>query len=236
MIAKHNQLLFNICLVLAAYWSLGWYIPGVILSVTLSVFSILVGVAIIVKYFQGWAGVLFRGDRSKEHAHAHLGAIGIPAIAASVVYGGLFTLFWNLAGNPPDWLGTPTSNFSRLLLVGGCVALYLTPDDQRDKLSLTSTIWLMILLVTAMLSAFLLGAYVNEERPTFMSRPASWTECPMSRPLWAATSSHYYHGPESPWRDLVKPRGCFATEAEAQLAGFRPVFRLNVKKVKKSKT
>lgn len=233
---KHNQLLFNICLGLAAYWSLGWYVPGVVLSVTLSVFSVLVGIAIVVKYFEGWSGVLFRGDRSRDHAHAHLGAIGIPAIAASVVYGGVFTLFWNLAGNPPDWLGTPTSNFSRLLLVGGCVALYLTPDDQRDKLSLPSTIWLMILLVTAMISAFLLGAYVNEDRPRFSLRASHSPECPASRPLWAATGSRYYHGPESPWRALIHPRGCFETEDEAQMAGFIPAPRLNVKKLKKPKT
>lgn len=225
-----NRLLFNIGVALAAYWSLGWYVPGVILSVTLSVFSVLVGVAIIVRYFGGLTGVLFRGERSKDHAHAHLGAIGIPAIAASVVYGGLFTLAWNIAGNPPDWLGTPTSNFSRLLLVAGCVALYLTPDDQRDKLSLPSTIWLMILLITAMISAFLLGAYVNEDRPRYMWRPAHWSVCSENRPLWAATGSNYYHGPDSPWRALVRPRGCFETEKEAQLAGFRPPFRLNVKK------
>lgn len=220
MSIPRNRLLFNICLGLAAYWSLGWYVPGVILSTTLAVFSLLCGLAIIFKYFEGWYGVLFRGDRSAEHARAHLGAIGIPGIAASVVYGGLFTLSWNIAGQPPDWLGTPASNFSRLLLVASCVALYMTPDDQRDRLSLPSSIWLTILMITAVVTAFILGAYAgDDQRPEL--RPISWTLCPPDRPFWVATHSPYFHSEQSPWRALVKPRRCFKSGDEAQKEGFK---------------
>lgn len=217
-----NQLLINICVALAAYWTLGWYVPGAILSVTLSVFAVLVGLAIIFKYFQGWYGVLWKGERSPEHKRAHLGAIGIPGVAASVVYGGVFTLLWNLFGQPPDWLGTPASNFSRLTLVASCVALYMTPDDLRGKYSLPSQVWLIILFVTATITAYLLGAYV-EDRPQFsVIRPAHWAECTREKPVWIASGSKYYHGPDSPWRELVRARGCFATAEEARVAGFLP--------------
>lgn len=229
-----NQFLINICLGLAAYWSLGWYIPGPILSVSLSVFAVLVGLAIIFKYFQGWYGVLWRGERSPEHRMAHLGAVGIPAVAASVVYGGVFTLCWNIAGTPVDWLGTPTSNFSRVLLVAGCVALYLTPDDERGKYSLPSQVWLIILFITAVISAFLLGTYVGEDRPRFVVRPAHWAECTSEQTVWVASGSKYYHGPESPWRDLVKARGCFVSAEEARVAGFLPAPVLT-SKLRKSK-
>lgn len=226
---KHNPLLMSVGIALAAYWSLGWYVPGVLLSTCLSIFSVLVGVAILFKYIQGFIGVLFWGHRSLAEDGAHLAALGIPAIAAAIVWGGTFTLSWNIAGQPPEWLGTPASNFSRFLLVAGCIALYFTPDAQRDKLSLNSVAWLLIIMATAILTAFFLGAYMGDSN-RLNWRPAYWTYCGPGRPLWAATHSRYYHSLDSPYRRLVKARGCFETEEEAQAAGFIPVPRLNVKK------
>lgn len=220
----NNRLLTAIILALAAYWSLGWYIPGAFLSITLSIFSVLAGLAITVRYFQGVYGVIVRGDRSDDGDGAHLAAIGIPAIAASIVYGGMFTLAWNLAGAPQEWLGTPASNFSRVLLVSGCIALYLTPDVQRERLSLPSVIWLVILGATAVLAAFLLGAYVGQDKLIDINRirAVSLPVCEDSRPIWVASNSTLFHGPDSPWHDRIVPRRCFATPLEAVLAGFHP--------------
>lgn len=159
-----NKLIFIVFVLLGAYWSLGWYVPGLWLSTTLAIFSVLVGLAIVVKYFRGVYRVLIKGARSEDEDGAHLAALGIPAIASSVVYGGMFTLAWNLAGQPPDWLGTPASNFSRLLLVLGCVAFYFTPDIQRQQLKLSSVVWLVVIMTTAVLSAFILGLYVSNDR------------------------------------------------------------------------
>lgn len=215
-----NKLLSLITLALAVYWTLGWYVPGLWLSTTLSIFSILVGLAILIKYFRGVYRVLIKGERSGEDDGAHLAALGIPAIAASIIFGSMFTLSWNLAGQPPDWLGTPASNFSRLLLVGGCVAFYFTPDVQKQRLSLPSVIWLLLIMTTAVLSAFILEAYVGDTRLINM-RPISYPLCPPDRPVWVASNSRFYHDSnDSPWVLKIVPRRCFATEAEAIEAGF----------------
>lgn len=220
-----NRLLFIITLALAGYWSLGWYVPGLWLSTTLAIFSVLVGLAIVIKYFRGVYGVLIKGDRSDDEDGAHLAALGIPAIAASVVYGGMFTLAWNLVGQPPDWLGTPASNFSRLLLVLGCVAFYFTPDVQRTRLKLSSVIWLVVIMTTAVLSAFVLGLYVSNEKLIDLNnvRPASYPSCGMDRPYWVAANSSYFHFAEtSPWAPRIVPRRCFTSPEEAEAAGFIP--------------
>ena len=220
-----NPLLALTLLSLAAYWSIGWYIPGIILSSSMSVFSILIGAAIIVRYSSGFYHVLFEGARSEREDGAHLAALGIPSIAASIVWGGVWTLSWNISGQPDAWLGTPASNFSRVLLIAGCIALYLTPDVQRQRLSLPGVMWLAAILVTAVFTAFILGAYVGNDpvQSMFRGYRVSHPLCPADRPLWAASHSNLYHGPDSPYRATVKPRMCFATHQEARAGGFRPV-------------
>lgn len=218
-----NKLLFVVTVLLGAYWSLGWYVPGLWLSTTLAIFSVLVGLAIVVKYFRGVYRVLIKGARSEDEDGAHLAALGIPAIASSVVYGGMFTLAWNLAGQPPDWLGTPASNFSRLLLVLGCVAFYFTPDIQRQQLKLSSVVWLVVIMTTAVLSAFILGLYVSNDRLIDVNRirPITYPACPEDRPYWVASSSGYFHFAEtSPWAPKIIPRRCFTSPEEAVAAGY----------------
>lgn len=217
-----NPLLTLTIVSLAAYWSIGWYIPGVILSSSMSMFSILIGAAIIVRYSSGFYHVLFQGARSEREDGAHLATLGIPSIAASIVWGGVFTLCWNIAGQPDHWLATPMSNFSRVLLIAGCIALYLTPDVERERLSLPGVMWLAAILITAVFTAFILGAFVGNDTVQSMFR-VSYPACPAERPLWAASHSNLYHGPDSPYRDQVKPRMCFATTEEARAEGFRPV-------------
>lgn len=161
---RQNHLLASVFCALLAYWVLGALIPGYVLSVGLGVFSILIGLAILIRYSRGMYGVLIMGERSPEGDGAHLAVIGIPAIAGAIVYGGLFTLSWNLAGQPSEWLATPASNFSRLLLTLGCIALYLTPDVDKQKLQLPGLVWLVTIVVSAIVTAFLLGTYVGTDR------------------------------------------------------------------------
>lgn len=217
---KNNPLLAITLLSLAGYWSVGWLIPGIILSSSLSVFSILIGAAILVRYSTGFYQVLFHRARSEREDGAHLAALGIPSIAASIVWGGLFTLSWNIAGQPEHWLATPASNFSRVMLIAGCIALYLTPDVQKERLSLPGVMWLAAIMLTAVFTAFILGAYVGNDAVNGLFSRASYPQCPHNRPFWAASNSGMYHGPDSPYRDMVRPRMCFATEEEAQGAGF----------------
>lgn len=219
---RDNHLLAVTILGMAGYWTLGWLVPSFILSSSLSVFAILIGAAILWRYSSGVYRVLILGERSRAEDGAHLAALGIPSIAAAIVWAGLFTLAWNLSGQPEHWLGTPVYNFSRLLMVGGCVALYLTPDVQRERLSLPGIMWLLAIVVTAVFTAFVLGAYVGSDgvRELFRGYRASYPTCPSDRSVWVASSSSLYHTETSPYRMLVVPRRCFATPEEAESAGF----------------
>lgn len=216
-----NRILALTLLGFTLYWSLGWYIPSVILSSSMAVFSVLIGAAILVKYAAVFWAVVVRGVRSDQGDGAHLAAIGVPSIAASIVYGGLYVLAWNAAGQPETWLCTPAANFSRLLLIGGCVALYLTPDVQRDRLSLPAVMWLAAILLTAVFTAFVLGAYVGSDTVRGLFRPLTVSQpfCPPEMPFWEASSSSYVHGPDSPYRQLVRPRMCFRTAEKARSLG-----------------
>ena len=222
-----NGLLSGILLFLAAYWSLGWYVPGFLLSVSMSILSVLVGFAILWGHFNGFVGVLFRKDRDPSGSGAHLAAISIPGIALSVIYGGFWTLAYNLAGQPQDWLGTPASNFSRVILVASCIGLYFTPDIRHHKVPISNLIWLAVLFVTASMTAFILGLYVQ---PGFVVvdsgggvRPIAYPTCPDDRPVWVASNSMYFHiADESTWAPRVIPRRCYKTPEEAVAAGFEP--------------
>jgi hypothetical protein len=52
--------------------------------------------------------------------------------------------------------------------------------------------------------------------------PVSKYDCPAKAPIKGNESSMIYHVPASPWYDATTPEQCFATEAGAKAAGFRP--------------
>lgn len=221
-----NMLLALTLTFLLAYWSVGWLVPPLVLSLSLAVFSMIIGGAVLVRYASLFWRVLVRGERSGKDDGAHLAALGIPSIGAAIVWGGMFTLLWNINWQPDHWLGTPVSNFSRVLLSAGCVSLFLTPDVERQRLALPGVIWLAAIGITAVVAAFALGAYVGSDGRVPFARPfmrADFPSCPVGRPVWGARWSMYYHTEASPYRAQVLARRCFLSEEEAQAAGFQPV-------------
>lgn len=224
MTVKNPLLVFTVA-ALAAYWSIGWYVPNVIFSVAFSVLSFLMGAAISRVYGEAFFNVLFRRERSGEGDGAHLGVLGVFSIALSFIWSGVFTLTWNLMGQPDTWLGTPPSNFSRLLLIAGCVSLYFAPSVTKQRVSIPSVAWLVIALATAASAGLAVGLFVGQNDVGGLFRPshANFSTCPWDKPYWVASSSQTYHGPDSPYRMLMAPRRCFGTEEEAVAAGFKAV-------------
>ena len=219
----NNSLLLILLGFMAIYWLFGWYIPNILLSGTVSIFSVLIGIAVTYRYSRGVYSVLVRGVRSQGEDNAHLGALGIPAVAAGVVYGGLYNLVWNYMGTPPEWIGTPMSNFGRVLMAVGFVGLFFSPDAARHRITLSSAAWAISILLTAVIVAFLMGARVGSEVQPIrrflygVNHPV----CPIDQPIMG-TVGRIYHTLDSPYRSLSKPRVCFATEGDARRAGFRP--------------
>lgn len=220
-----NPLLIFTVLALAAYWSIGWYVPNVIFSVAFSVLSFVMGAAICRIYGEAFFNVLVRRERSSDGDGAHLGVLGVFSIALSFIWSGGFTLIWNLMGQPDTWLGTPASNFSRALLIAGCVCLYFAPSVTKQKVSIPSVTWLVIAVAAAFSAGFAVALYVgqNDVGGLFRSSHANYSTCPWDKPYWVGSSSQTFHGPESPYRMLIAPRRCFGSEQEAIAAGYTAV-------------
>lgn len=224
----NNSLLLILLGFMSLYWLFGWYIPNLLLSGTVSIFSVLIGIAVIYRYSIGVYRVLWKGERSDRGDGAHLAALGIPALAAGVVYGGAFNLIWTWMGNPETWIGTPMSNFGRVLQAIGFVGLFFSPDASRHRVSLSGAVWAISILMTAVIVAFLMGARLAGGEMAPIRRfiyGVHYPVCPADQPV-IGTTTKVYHDEASPYRDLIKPRTCFATVKEAEKAGFRPP-RLN---------
>lgn len=220
-----NPLLLFTIGALTAYWTLGWYVPNNIFSVAFSVLSFLMGAAISWVYGRAFFNVLFRRERSADGDGAHLGVLGVFSIAASFIYSGIFTLAWNVVGQPDTWLGTPLSNFSRLLLIAGCIALYFAPNIVEQRVRVPTLTWAIIAIITAASAGIAVGLYIgqNDIGGMFRHASSSYSTCPKDKPYWVGSSSQTYHGPSSPYRMLMAPRRCFATEDDALAAGFKPI-------------
>lgn len=221
---KNPLLLFTVA-ALTAYWTAGWYVPNTIFSVAFSVLSFLMGSAISWVYGRAFVNVLFHRERSTDGDGAHLGVLGVFSIAASFIYGGGFTLAWNLVGQPEGWLGTPASNFSRLLLIVGCVCLYFAPNVVEQRVRVPTLTWAVIAILTAASAGIAVGLYIgqNDLGGVFRTSSSNYSTCPSDKPYWVGSSSQTYHGPESPYRMLIAPRRCFGSEEEAVEAGFKAI-------------
>jgi hypothetical protein len=64
------------------------------------------------------------------------------------------------------------------------------------------------------------GGTANGDESTYA--PVSRYDCPAKAPIKGNESSMIYHVPESRYYDATTPEQCFATEAAARAAGFRP--------------
>jgi hypothetical protein len=64
------------------------------------------------------------------------------------------------------------------------------------------------------------GGTANADESTYA--PVSRYDCPAKAPIKGNESSMIYHVPASPWYSRTTPEQCFATEAGAKVAGYRP--------------
>lgn len=226
-----NSLALGSALGLALYWSVGYLITDPYLSVAISVWLLLTGGLTLLSYAEGAFRVVVLGERDTEGHGGHWAAYGMFLLALGSVYGGIFNLAWVIAGvvagtDPPmSWLGTPQSNFGRILMGVGFAFIWRSPEPTRGAGRNASTLMLIAVGSIAITVAFFAGTMVKQPVPGLtvpvINFAADRPTCPADRPVWG-TRAGIYHTPESAYRRLMSPDRCFRDIGEAQRAGFRP--------------
>lgn len=225
---RDNRLLLGSLIAVTLYWVVGILTPNPYVSSVSSLMLLIAGAMTLYRYVPVTYDIVARGQRAEGvDETGHRAVYGTTLLAAGSFYVGLFGLLWVYFGQPQDWLGTPSSGFGRAMMAAGFWLMYTSPDANRDDIRLPNPFWLAAFIAVAVLAAFFAGTRVQGQDDDFSwrflqlhgdDRPV----CPRSRPIWGS-SSHRYHGTDSPYRDLVIPIRCFEDEKEARAAGFSPV-------------
>lgn len=226
----NNRLLLGIVLSLVVYWLSGEFMPATTFSAAVSVFLMVAGVAALARFSSAAWSIVIHQRRSDEDDGGHWAAIGVTALAAGAVYAGGFNLVWLVNGQPMSWIGTPGSNLGRGLMAAGFLCLFLSPDTARNRISLPSVLWLVVIGTTMTATAFMLGTQFSPDpragtlwvEPVIPSLAGpTYPQCPPARDVWGVASSKLYHTTDSPYRPLITPDRCFTNAGEAERAGYR---------------
>jgi len=224
-----NRLLLVFASAIALYWLGGLFIPSLIFSTTVSLFLLIFGGITFLRYAPSSFEILFKGIRNEDAEGSHLAALGVTSLALGSVYVGLWSLTWNMYGQPLSWISTPSSLFGRGMMGLGFLLLFISPDVSRKGLKLPEGFLIICLAIIALMVAFFMGTKFDNQRTTVIApnsyavlAPTDSPGCTKDRPIMGNVSGSrkIYHMPSSPYRSTTYPERCFATEDEAKENGF----------------
>jgi len=224
-----NRLLLVFASAIALYWLGGLFIPSIIFSTVVSLFLLIFGGITFLRYAPSSFEILFKGVRNEDAEGSHLAALGVTSLALGSVYVGLWSLTWNMYGQPLTWISTPSSLFGRGMMGLGFLLLFISPDVSRKGLKLPDGFLIICLAIIALMIAFFMGTRFDNQQSmaappntyAFVSREDR-SGCTKERPIFGNVngSRKIYHVPSSPHRASTFPERCFATEEEALENGF----------------
>lgn len=157
-----NYLLLSMVIGLSAYFVVDDYIISPAVNSGFALLGMLLGGAIVVRYLPGLWDVLIKGRRSELQDGAHLAVIGVSFVAFSIVYSGAYSLAWSFFGRDDSWIGSPSSQIGRVLMIIGCLGLYLAPDVNNQQLRVNSVLEVAVIVILAAAVAFALGTYFGQ--------------------------------------------------------------------------
>jgi len=227
----NNGLLIGTVIALSLFWWGGAYLGNPALSTAISIFLVLAGALVFMRFGATAFKILFLGVRSDENDGSHLAALGVALLSFGAIYSGLWNFVWVFNGQPETWLGTPHSNLGRAIIASGFVSLFFSPDALRPRLRIPNFVLLAMLVIIAIAVAFYMGASYGAEAakadgaqrwPVLMA-DTTYPVCPPHRTVWGSGRSKLYHTESSPYRRfIIPPSRCFKTVMEAEKAGFKP--------------
>jgi len=224
-----NRLLSGTAIALGLYWlvafALSWQTFSLFINMSLVVASGLVWLRSIPETFD----ILFRGLRNEsapEGDGSHLAVYGVNLIGL----GGIIAALASFALAIPFISGyvshTPLEFFGRAIATAGLGLWFVSPNVSRHGVRFTGGAWFYLVAALMMIVVYAVGysaGFREERQATFEDDehiPLDRPRCGLERPIWG-TKQGVYHTEDSPYRKLVLPMRCFATETEARAAGFK---------------
>jgi len=159
-VLRDNSLLLWSLVVAVTYWIVAPVLPSQYLAGTMALLLLVAGSLTVAQYIEPAYRVLWLRERSDHEGGrgSHLAIYGVFLFAFGSVFAGAFGVLWNIAGQPSDWLGTATSNFSRLIHIAGFALMQVSPDITPRGLALRGRWWAVAIALTVALGiGFWLG-------------------------------------------------------------------------------
>lgn len=210
---------------LAAYWIIGLTAPAVWFQGGIAGAQFLLSLLVLWKW--GPSALHFVTEREEQKVEGDLlSLVGIATLALGAAWSGIFVGSWLLFNSPDHWLATPYSAFGRGLSIAGFFLLYRGASVKREVLRPVNWAVILPLLLAVGVALFWAGAKWQKERgpDLHLSLSELRPRCSADRPVLGNINSRglrIYHTLASPYRRMVQPDQCFATEEEAIAAGFR---------------
>lgn len=173
---KGNRLLMASALAVVFFWIVAPLVPNPHLSTFFSLLIFATGSLTLTRYAKPTFRVVVRGERSQDEMGrgrgSHLAIYGTFLFAFGCICMGAYGLWWNYAGQPEEWIGSPASQFGRACLVAGFCMMVIGPSMTIAGFELPRR-WWALLIVAAILIAlgFYLGMQVHTFEAAEMSLP-----------------------------------------------------------------
>lgn len=228
---KDNRLLWVTFAIAAAFWIIAPFVPNPYLSSLISFCLLCSALMTFYQYAMPAYRILVLQERYSDGSRgrgSHLAVLGVFLFALGSASSGVYGLWWNFNGQPPDWIGSVPSQFGRSCHVAAFCLMQISPQITTEGLQIKAGWWLIAAIATALVAiGFYFGLQVKiiETDAWQITRVHLMAQdrplCAPERNVWGS-SSKIYHPPDSRYRALVFPRRCFKDAGEAARAGFRP--------------
>ncbi|MEN5275740.1 hypothetical protein ABE527_02205 [Brucella sp. TWI432] len=156
---KNNRLLWLAFSIALAFWMLAPLVPNPYLSSALSFALLCASVMTFYQYTPPAYRVLFKQERHygpDGGRGSHLAVVAVFLFAIGSASSGMYGLWWNFNGQPPDWIGSAQSQFGRACHIAAFSLMQISPQITTDGLKIKAQWWVVAIISTVLL---LIGFY-----------------------------------------------------------------------------
>lgn len=169
---RSNRLLWLAFAIALAFWIIAPLVPNPYLSSALSFALLCSSVMTFYQYTPPAYRVLFYQERyygPDGGRGSHLAVLAVFLFAIGSAASGLYGLWWNFHGQPPDWIGSPQSQFGRACHIAAFCLMQVSPQITTDGFKIKAQWWVVAIISTVLL---LVGFYFGMQFQTFETSDA----------------------------------------------------------------